>query len=249
MDELKPYPEYKDSGVEWLGDVPVGWEVRRQGAMANLRVSNVDKHVVEGEEPVRLCNYVDVYKNDLIEPGMRFSKGSARAEEVSQFQLIAGDVVITKDSESWEDIASPALVTHTEENLICGYHLAILRPLAGISGSYLLRVTQSEPVADQYRVAAKGVTRFGLTHGGIRTVRIPVPPKEDQAVIVRYLDDVDSRIQRLIAAKERMAGDATAQSQRRTGLLVEYRTRLISDVVTGRLDVREAVANPPNEGA
>ena len=62
--DLKPYPAMKDSGVEWLGEVPEHWEVRRLRTILDMRVSNVDKHTKEDETPVRLCNYVDVYKND-----------------------------------------------------------------------------------------------------------------------------------------------------------------------------------------
>jgi len=68
IDALKPYPEYKDSGVEWLGEVPAHWEVRRLRYVVDMRVSNVDKHSKEDEQPVRLCNYVDVYKHERIRP-------------------------------------------------------------------------------------------------------------------------------------------------------------------------------------
>ncbi len=61
--DLKPYSAYKESGVLWLGDVPEHWEVWRIRNTAEMRVSNVDKHTRDDEVPVRLCNYVDVYKH------------------------------------------------------------------------------------------------------------------------------------------------------------------------------------------
>ena len=67
--DLHPYPDYRPSGIPWLGDVPEHWEVRRLGTVTDMRVSNVDKHTKPGETPVRLCNYVDVYKNDHISGG------------------------------------------------------------------------------------------------------------------------------------------------------------------------------------
>ena len=76
---LKPYSEMKNSGVPWLGEVPEHWEVRRLRNVCELRVSNVDKHTKEGETPVRLCNYVDVYKNDRIQSGMAFMAATATA--------------------------------------------------------------------------------------------------------------------------------------------------------------------------
>ena len=52
MSNLKPYPHYKSSGIEWLDDVPAHWEVKRLRNVVNMRVSNVDKHVKADEEPV-----------------------------------------------------------------------------------------------------------------------------------------------------------------------------------------------------
>ncbi|MBV0893546.1 hypothetical protein KTN05_17335 [Paracoccus sp. Z118] len=61
---MKPYPAYKDSGVEWLGQVPEGWEVRDLKHLCHVFPSNVDKHSHPEEIPVQLCNYTDVYYND-----------------------------------------------------------------------------------------------------------------------------------------------------------------------------------------
>ena len=85
ISELKPYPKMKDSGVEWLGEVPEHWEVRRLRYVTNMRVSNVDKHVKEDENSVRLCNYIDVYRNDYINGQEDFMKATATSEEIERF--------------------------------------------------------------------------------------------------------------------------------------------------------------------
>ena len=126
---LRSYPTCKAADVEWLGDMPAHWEMRRLRTVADMRVSNVDKHAREDETPVRLCNYVDVYKNDHIEQGMAFMGTTASTDEIERFRLQRGDVLITKDSEAWDDIGVPALVTDSADDLICGYHLALLRPV------------------------------------------------------------------------------------------------------------------------
>ena len=169
-----------------------------------MRVSNVDKHTREGEHPVRLCNYVDVYKNDRISSTMPFMQATATKEEIERFRLERGDVVITKDSETWDDIGVPAIVTEPSDDLISGYHLAILRPRPGIYGSYLFWALQSRPVACQFHIEAKGVTRYGLSHNEIQSVTLPVPPPDEQAAIVRFLDHTDEQIQRYITSKERL---------------------------------------------
>ena len=106
--------------------------------LASIRSSNVDKVIEEGEEHVRLCNYVDVYYNDRITDLIEFSEGSAKQSEIEKFGLKPGDVVITKDSETPDDIAVPALVESSAEGAVCGYHLAILRPRPNVMDSTYL---------------------------------------------------------------------------------------------------------------
>ena len=214
--------------------VPDYWVVGRLCSVADVIVSNVDKKVDEGERSVRLCNYVDVYNNDFIKPDLAFMLGTASDVEVERFGLRLGDVVITKDSEVWTDIGVPALVVETADDLVCGYHLALLRPNPKqIAGRFLFWALQSLPVAYQLHVRANGVTRFGLTIDAIRSARLPTPPLSEQAAIARFLDHADRRIQRYIRAKEKLVA-----------LLEEQKQAVIHQAVTGQIDVRTGVAYP-----
>ena len=105
--DIHPYSAYKPSGVPWLGGVPTHWEIRRLRTVAETRVSNVDKHTWEGEFPVQLCNYVDVYKNDRITQAMPFMRATASWYEIERFKLERDDVLITKDSEAWGRYRGP----------------------------------------------------------------------------------------------------------------------------------------------
>lgn len=224
--QLHPYPSYKSSGVLWLGNVPAHWEIRCMRSVVDMRVSNVDKHIRDGEIPVRLCNYVDVYKNDYITENIPFMQATATANEIKRFQLEAGDVLITKDSEVWNDIGVPALVKHTAKDLICGYHLAILRPVkTSLNGTYLLRVLQSPTITYQFHVNSNGVTRYGLSRGAIKSVLLPIPPLPEQVAIVRYLDHVDRHICRYVNAKRKIIA-----------LLEEEKQVIINRVVTRGLE-------------
>ena len=232
---LNPDAPLKPSGVSWLGDIPEHWEVRRLCSMADISASNVDKHTKEGEIPVRLCNYTDVYAHDRIHDSMGFMQATATAEEIDRFRLAVGDVILTKDSEAPDDIGVPALVTETALDLVCGYHLTLLRPdPARAMGAFLLWALQHKGTAYQFHVEAKGVTRFALTYSGIKQARIPLPPLSEQIAIAGYLEGATANI-----------ASAIAQAEREIKLLNEYRTRLIADVVTGKLDVREAAAGLP----
>lgn len=234
---LDPDVRLKPSGIDWLGKVPAHWDVRRLRNTAEMRVSNVDKLTNDDEESVRLCNYVDVYKNDRINDQISFMRATATSDEVERFRLKIGDVLITKDSEAWNDIGIPSLVEYSASDLVCGYHLALLRPhdklLMGGYGLYALRIPG---IAYQFYVRANGVTRFGLSQNSIKDVIIPVPPLAEQAAIVKYLDNATANI------------DATInRAKQEISLLNEYRTSLIADVVTGKLDVRKVAARLPDK--
>ena len=234
LSNLAAYPAMKESGVDWLGKVPEHWEVRRLRNVTEMRVSNVDKLTKDDERPVRLCNYMDVYKGGRIRAQMPFMKATATTNEIERFRLRVGDVLITKDSEAWNDIGVPALVSETAPDLISGYHLALLRPREQeLLGDYLLRALQSKGVAHQFYIEAKGVTRFGLTHSGIKSVWLPLPPLPEQNGIVRFLDHADRRIRRYIRAKEKLIA-----------LLEEQKQAIINQAVTGRIDVRTGQPYP-----
>jgi type I restriction enzyme S subunit len=222
---FRPYPAYKDSGIEWLGEIPAHWEVKRLKTVASAQLSNVDKKSLQGQEPVSLCNYVDVYYNERITPNPDFMRATATPEQIRRFTLRAGDVLITKDSESWMDIAVPAVVEEDLPGVLCGYHLAHIRPGPGCVGSFLSRAFSAIGPRDQFQIAANGITRFGLGNDAMQTGQFTIPPESEQRAIAVFLDRETARIDKLLAKKERLIE-----------LLQEKRTALINRAVTKGLD-------------
>ncbi len=193
------------SHLAWVNSLPESWQVQPLRATTDYVVSNVDKLSVDHEIPVRLCNYTDVYNNDFIFLSLDFMQATATEDEIKKFGLQIGDVVITKDSESWDDIGVPALVRETADDLVCGYHLALLRPRRHqLAGEFLLRCLQAKPICTQLELAANGVTRFGLARSEIGAVRLPVPPLSKQHAIADYLDRETARLDALVTEKERL---------------------------------------------
>ena len=230
IDEAQPrrfrrHPEYKDSGIEWLGEIPAHWEVKRLKTAASVELSNVDKKSEHGQVRVKLCNYVDVYYNDRITAELEFMDSTATPDQVRRFQIASGDVLITKDSESWNDIAVPAVVAEDLKDVLCGYHLAHIRPRPDLHGRFLGRQFSAIGLRDQFHVAANGITRFGLTGNGIRTSLFPIPPIKEQHAIADFLDRETAQIDGLVARKERLID-----------LLQEKRAALVTRAVTRGLD-------------
>lgn len=211
---------------DWQTAIPRSWTVRPLRSVADYAVSNVDKIPSDDELPVRLCNYTDVYNNEKIHLGMQFMAGTATQAEIDKFHLLADDVVITKDSESWDDIAIPALVTETADDLVCGYHLAMIRPdPEQLDGAFLFRCLQSKTLRIQLELAANGITRFGIPKSSIGSMALPVPPTAIQRAIVCFLERETADIDDLIAAKQRLLE-----------LLAEKRRAIIAETVMRGLD-------------
>lgn len=202
------------------------FDVNQLKYSAKAQFSSVDKRVYDDETPVSLCNYVDVYYNDTITEQIEFMRGSATANEIDRFRLQEGDVIITKDSESWDDIAIPAFVSFTSDDVLCGYHLAQIRPnISRLNGKYLFYLLSSSLVNYQFRVASTGVTRYGLGKYWLDNAIVPIPDVNVQAPIAAFLDIKTTQIDALIAKK-----------QRQIELLKEKRSSLITRVVTKGLN-------------
>lgn len=234
------YASYGDSGVEWIGDLPAHWRTVPLRWLASYRTSSVDKKSNGDEIPVRLCNYTDVYYGEQIRADDgEFMTATATAHEVARFGLRRGDVLITKDSEDWRDIGVPALVEVAADDLVCGYHLGIVRPDDEVDPGYLFRALLSDGVNKQMQVSATGVTRYGIPNGAVKGAVLPCPPLDEQRAIAAYLDHETARIDELISKQELLIER-----------LDEYRTALITQVVTKGLppDAAEAAGLNPTTG-
>lgn len=171
------------------------WQVAPLREIADIRVSNVDKKSTPGQAPVRLCNYMDVYANDYIHADLPFMEATAAAAEIQRFSVQHGDVMITKDSETPDDIGIPAVVTEHIENLVCGYHLAQIRPNRALVDSvYLAKQLALPETATYFAQRAAGSTRYGLSNRTIAEVPIRVAPLQQQRRIAEILIRLDSAI-------------------------------------------------------
>lgn len=219
----------KPSGIEWLGDVPVHWDVALIKHIADVRFSGVDKHSHDDETPVSLCNYTDVYKNDRITCDMDLMRATATAGEIARLGLKAGDVILTKDSETPDDIGVPAWVPEDLSGVVCAYHLGLLRPEPGrVLGEFLFRAIGSARVAQQFHVLATGVTRFALGKHDVKNAVVPLPPTlAEQQTICRW-----------IIEEAQPLDEAITRTEDEIKLIREYRDRLIADAVTGQVDLR-----------
>ena len=198
-------PGYKKTKAGWI---PEEWELVHIGQCAEVLFSNVDKKSNDNELPVKLCNYTDVYYNKLITNNLDFMRATATKLEIEKFSVKKGDVIITKDSETADDIAVPAFVVEKLDNVLCGYHLALIRPNNSVLlGEYLSKFFQLHTVRHYFSTLANGVTRFGLTTQTTLRAQVPLPPLPEQKKIAEILSAWDSAVKqrgKLINAKTKL---------------------------------------------
>ncbi|MGH8556414.1 MAG: restriction endonuclease subunit S [Methylococcales bacterium] len=150
---------------------------------------------------------------------------TASEDQVTKFSLRASDTIITKDSETADDIAIAAYVPHDLPNVICGYHLSMVRPLKSTCGAFVKRLFDSRYVKSCCAVSSNGLTRVGLGQYALDNLIIPFPPKDEQQTIAAFLDRETAKIDALICEQQRLIE-----------LLKEKRQSVISHAVTKGLN-------------
>ena len=225
--------QLKDSGIDVLGDIPTHWTLGKIKNHFFLKPSNVDKKSHDDEISVQLCNYVDVYYNDFIVNDLDFMGATAKQSEIDKFSLQIDDVIITKDSEDPMDIGVPALVKENKPNLLCGYHLTMLKKrLSNTSGAFLFWLLKDNAIASQLYREATGVTRWAISSRNIKNVSVAYPSFDEQKVIANYLDKACKKIDKTISIK-----------QQQLEKLEAYRKSVIHEAVTKGLDKNIAMKN------
>lgn len=214
--------KYKDSK---LGLIPEKWKVIKLKECAIIRNSNVDKKTLENEISIKLCNYMDVYVNDEIDFSIEFMNASATEDEINKFLIKEGDVIITKDSESPDDIGIPSYVSENFQDVICGYHLTMIRPKKSCNGKFLSLLLQSEYYKKYFGRLASGSTRFALSLGTISNTLILLPTIEEQKQISKILNSHDEKIEK---EEENLAK------------LKELKKGLMNDLLSGKVRVNYA---------
>lgn len=173
------------------------WSRVKLAEVAEIRFSNVDKKTILGEVPVRLCNYIDVYGNSgYITNDLPFMEASVLPVEIDRFRVERGDIMLTKDSETPDDIGIPAVVVDDIPNLVCGYHLALIKPRREqIDSVYLAKQLGSKPTVRYFSRLANGSTRYGLSSSSIACTSIPLAPLPQQRRIAEILSTLDEAIE------------------------------------------------------
>lgn len=156
----------------------------RLGDLAAIDISNVDKKAKAEETSVTLCNFVDVYHNWIIDDSNTRSlmQTTARQTQIERFSLRHGQVAITKDSETRDDIGIPTFIDKVPDKTVLGYHCALITPIDNmLDGAYLNCILQTDYAKKYFECNASGSgQRYTLTVEVIADFPVPLPSLDEQ---------------------------------------------------------------------
>jgi type I restriction enzyme S subunit len=223
---LNPDAPMKDSGIEWLGEVPAHWDVRRLGFLADLIQTGPfgsqlhSEDYVENETPV--INPSNIQDGQII-PDSSCTVGQEIVERLGQHKLMAGDIVIGRRGE----MGRCARVSEKEVGWLCGTGSLNVRLNRLVVSEFVSIYLRTMYVRELLRLESVGSTMDNLNTAILSCIPLPIPPLEEQSAIAAFLDRETAKLDAL-----------TAEAQTAISFLQERRTALISAAVTGKIDVR-----------
>jgi len=231
----QPYSAYKDSGVEWLGKVPEHWEVVPLKRITLGRLKYGANAAAEFNNPSwpRYLRITDFRKNgELRDDTFR----SLPPDVAKEYLVRPGDIFLARSGAT----VGKSFLVAASTGIACyaGYLIRVRPNLARTKPEFLFAFLQSHAFSEWRSAAFIVATIENISAEKYGDLLVPLPTLEEQECIVEWLEQRFARIDAAMGA-----------TRRQIELLREYRTRLIADVVTGKVDVREAAVRLPEEPA
>jgi len=200
------------------------WDVKPLGQIGEISGAGVDKKIVEGETPVRLVNYLDVYNRSFIYSNELDHHVTAPASKAIKCRVRKGDVFFTPTSEVRDDIAVTAIAMEDIPDGTYSYHVVRLRIQDDWDLNYRAYAFQTKAFLDQAAVLSDGSgTRYVISLPNFRKLKVLVPSKLEQQAIGQILSDMDAEI----AALEQRLEKTKAIKQGMMQQLLTGRIRLV----------------------
>lgn len=221
---LNPDAPMKPSGIEWLGDLPAHWEVKRlKNVSPEITVGIVVEpskyYVPEGVPALRSLN---VSPGDIRYDNLVFISSDAN-ELHSKSKLQSGDLVAVRSGQP----GTTAVIPPSLDGCNC-VDLIIIRKPKGACEKFLCWYLASDPAVMQFSSGSGGAIQQHFNVSTAKDLIVPLPSREEQQSIAQFVGEETVKLDAL-----------TAEAQRAIDLLQERRTALISAAVTGQIDVRQ----------
>jgi type I restriction enzyme S subunit len=232
---MERYSEYKDSGVQWLGEIPRHWKTMRLGLLGECS-NGVSKGGDYFGEGYPFVSYSDVYKNIEL-PHKVEGLANSTDEDRQRYSVEYGDVFFTRTSETIQEIGFSSTCLKTIPNAVFAGFLIRFRPTtSALIPEFSKYYFRCNNLRSFYVTRMNLVTRASLSQSLLRQLNVTIPPVEEQYSIVSYLDEKCGKIDKMLEGK-----------QKQIELLAEMKQRIIADAVTHGLnpDVKMKATNIP----
>jgi type I restriction enzyme S subunit len=214
--DLKPYAEYKESGLPWLGKVPVHWDIRR----AKFVLREIDSRSTEGREQLlRVSQYTGVTIRKSLDGSQT---PYTRAASLIGYKRVHPNDLVINIMLAWNGSMGVSRYGGIASPAYCVYRFN-----KGTSPWYFHELLRTPAYKQRIKTASTGVvdSRLRLYSDDLGRIKLPIPPLVEQAAIVRFLDWANGRLERAIRAKRRVIA-----------LLNEQKQAIIHRAVTRGLD-------------
>ncbi|RII83260.1 restriction endonuclease subunit S [Neopusillimonas maritima] len=224
---LNPDAPMKDSGVEWLGEVPAHWQIKALRFLGTCQNGiNIGGEAFGTGYP--FVSYGNVYKNNLLPEAITGLVQSTFLDR-ERYSVKTGDVFFTRTSETVDEIGFSSTCIQDVPNAVFAGFLIRFRPSRGwIEPTFSKYYFRNQHLRIFFNKEMNLVTRASLSQDLLKQLPVPLPPLPEQLEISEYLDDVSKQISSLLDL-----------AQETISLLTERRSALISAAVTGKIDVRD----------
>ena len=217
------YPEYRDSGVEWLGDIPEHWEVRRLGAVGRITKCSGGTKAHDVPEGTPCVRYGDLYTHH--DSSIARSRAFVSAEHAAAYSTIRyGDLLFAASGETIDEIGKSS-VNLMDREALCGGDIILLRPAIPVQARFLGYTTNAPYMTHQKSRLGRGMTILHIYGQQLKNAKMLLPPFPEQQAIADFLDREIAKIDALVEKQQELMR-----------LLGEKRTALIGHTVTKGLD-------------
>lgn len=230
---LNPDVPMRDSGFAWTGNIPAHWKIEKLTAHfqfgKGLSITKADLQekgipvISYGQIHSKINNGVDVNDKLIRYVDVRYKESAPKA------LVHSNDIVFADTSEDVKGIGNCVRISY-ESDIFAGYHTIIAFNKGKVNTKYWAYLFQSDNWRNQLRIRTNGVKVFSISQKNLRRCNLITPPDNEQQSIVAYLDKKCAEIDELISRHER-----TIEK------LKELKASTIAHVVTGKVDVRDAI--------
>lgn len=229
---IDPNAKMKPSGIDWMGDIPEEWEVMRLRYIGNCQngISESSEYFGSG---FPFVSYGDVYNNSYL-PNLVSGLANSTEKQQETYSVTEGDIFFTRTSETIAEVGLTSVCTRSIDKAIFSGFLIRFRPMKGIINKYYSKFYfRNSKVRTYFTREMNLVTRASLSQGLLKNLPVLLPSSiYEQEQIADFIEKSTKLIENSILS-----------TQKEINLITEYRTRLISDVVTGRVNVRGIVVD------